>query len=334
MSRLPAPKRREQLLDCAAELFAKNGYARATTAQLAKAAGVTVELRDISLAGRILAVFPEYLTPEQRVPDALSELGELAKTPEANIIKLPNISASVPQLKAAIKELQSQGYKIPDYPENPKDDKEKEIKARYDKVKGSAVNPVLREGNSDRRAPLSVKNYAKKHPHKMSPWSQESKTHVAHMTKGDFRSNEKSMTVPAATEARIEFVGDDGRFLRRCVQEGPVGRRSGHRLARGHRTQLIGATRGDAPKVHHPGGHHDRIAILHRPKVLDVGGVRIPHALHSRIALHIIAHSSRRLKGRLLHVAQVIDAVEMSVGVALVVADAEGTGVLEWHNLP
>jgi isocitrate dehydrogenase len=176
-----------------------------------KAAGVTVELRDISLAGRILAVFPEYLTPEQRVPDALSELGELAKTPEANIIKLPNISASVPQLKAAIKELQSQGYKIPDYPENPKDDKEKEIKARYDKVKGSAVNPVLREGNSDRRAPLSVKNYAKKHPHKMSPWSQESKTHVAHMTKGDFRSNEKSMTVPAATEARIEFVGDDGK---------------------------------------------------------------------------------------------------------------------------
>jgi isocitrate dehydrogenase len=176
-----------------------------------KAAGVTVELRDISLAGRILAVFPEYLTPEQRVPDALSELGELAKTPEANIIKLPNISASVPQLKAAIKELQSQGYKIPDYPENPKDDKEKEIKARYDKVKGSAVNPVLREGNSDRRAPLSVKNYAKKHPHKMSPWSQESKTHVAHMTKGDFRSNEKSMTVPAATEVRIEFVGDDGK---------------------------------------------------------------------------------------------------------------------------
>jgi isocitrate dehydrogenase len=156
-------------------------------------------------------VFPEYLTPEQRVPDALSELGELAKTPEANIIKLPNISASVPQLKAAIKELQSQGYKIPDYPENPKDDKEKEIKARYDKVKGSAVNPVLREGNSDRRAPLSVKNYAKKHPHKMSPWSQESKTHVAHMTKGDFRSNEKSMTVPAATEVRIEFVGDDGK---------------------------------------------------------------------------------------------------------------------------
>lgn len=178
-----------------------------------KAAGVTVELRDISLAGRILAVFPEYLTPEQKQHDALAELGELAKTPEANIIKLPNISASVPQLKAAIKELQSQGYKIPDYPENPKDDKEKDIKARYDKVKGSAVNPVLREGNSDRRAPLSVKNYSRKHPHKMSPWSPESKTHVAHMTSGDFRSNEKSMTVEQATDARIEFVGQDGKAV-------------------------------------------------------------------------------------------------------------------------
>jgi isocitrate dehydrogenase len=176
-----------------------------------KAAGVSVELRDISLAGRILAVFPEYLTPQQKQPDALAELGELAKTPEANIIKLPNISASIPQIKATIQELQSQGYKIPDYPEDPKDDKEKDIKARYDKVKGSAVNPVLREGNSDRRAPLSVKNHAKKHPHKMSPWSPESKTHVAHMRGGDFRSNEKSMTVPAATEARIEFVGHDGK---------------------------------------------------------------------------------------------------------------------------
>ncbi len=176
-----------------------------------KAAGVTVELRDISLAGRVLAVFPEYLTPEQRQPDALAELGELAKTPEANIIKLPNISASIPQLVATIKELQKQGYKLPDYPENPKDDKEREIKARYDKVKGSAVNPVLREGNSDRRAPLSVKNYAKKHPHKMSPWSSDSKTHVAHMKGGDFRSNEKSMTVPAATTAKIEFVGADGK---------------------------------------------------------------------------------------------------------------------------
>jgi isocitrate dehydrogenase len=176
-----------------------------------KAAGVTVELRDISLAGRVIALFPEYLTPEQKQPDALAELGELAKTPEANIIKLPNISASIPQLVATIKELQSQGYKLPDYPENPKDEKEKEIKARYDKVKGSAVNPVLREGNSDRRAPLSVKAHTRKHPHKMGPWSSDSKTHVSHMTGGDFRSNEKSVTIPAATTAKIEFVGADGK---------------------------------------------------------------------------------------------------------------------------
>ena len=176
-----------------------------------KAAGVSVELRDISLAGRILAVFPEYLTPQQKQSDALAELGELAKTADANIIKLPNISASVPQLKAAIKELQSQGYELPAYPEDPKDDKEKEIKTRYDKVKGSAVNPVLREGNSDRRAPLSVKAYARKHPHKMGAWSPDSKTHVAKMKGGDFRSNEKSMTMGAATDARIEFVGQDGK---------------------------------------------------------------------------------------------------------------------------
>jgi len=176
-----------------------------------KAAGVSVELRDISLAGRILAVFPDYLAPQQKQADALSELGELAKTPEANIIKLPNVSASLPQLQAAIKELQSQGYKLPEYPENPKDDKEKDIKARYDKVKGSAVNPVLREGNSDRRAPLSVKAHTRKHPHKMGAWSPDSKTHVAHMKGGDFRSNEKSMTTTAATDARIEFVGQDGK---------------------------------------------------------------------------------------------------------------------------
>jgi isocitrate dehydrogenase len=176
-----------------------------------KAAGVSVELRDISLAGRILAVFPDYLTPQQKQADALSELGELAKTSEANIIKLPNISASLPQIQGAIKELQSQGYKLPEYPENPKDDKEKDIKARYDKVKGSAVNPVLREGNSDRRAPLSVKAHTRKHPHKMGAWSPDSKTHVAHMKGGDFRSNEKSMTTTAATDARIEFVGQDGK---------------------------------------------------------------------------------------------------------------------------
>lgn len=176
-----------------------------------KAAGVTVELRDISLAGRVIAVFPEYLTPQQQQHDALAELGELTKTPEANIIKLPNVSASLPQLKATIKELQSQGYKLPEYPEDPKDDKEREVKARYDKVKGSAVNPVLREGNSDRRAPLSVKAYARKHPHKMGAWTSDSKTHVSQMKGGDFRSNEKSITLPAATDARIEFVGQNGK---------------------------------------------------------------------------------------------------------------------------
>ena len=176
-----------------------------------KAAGVSVELRDISLAGRILALFPEYLTPQQKQSDDLAELGALAKTPEANIIKLPNISASLPQLQEAIKELQGQGYKLPEYPENPKDDKEKDIKNRYDKVKGSAVNPVLREGNSDRRAPLSVKAHTRKHPHKMGAWSPDSKTHVSHMKDGDFRSNEKSLTTTAATDARIEFVGQDGK---------------------------------------------------------------------------------------------------------------------------
>src|SRR6188508_355130 len=177
----------------------------------ARQAGVDVETRDISLAGRIIASFPDALTPEQRIEDALAELGELAKTPEANIIKLPNISASIPQLKAAVKELQQQGYNLPDYPEDPKDDKEKDIKSRYDRVKGSAVNPVLREGNSDRRAPLSVKAYARKHPHKMGAWSSDSKTHVTHMKGGDFRSNEKSLTIPAATTAKIEFVGADGK---------------------------------------------------------------------------------------------------------------------------
>jgi isocitrate dehydrogenase len=176
-----------------------------------KAAGVSVELRDISLAGRILAVFPEYLTESQKQSDDLAELGKLATAPEANIIKLPNISASIPQIKAAVKELQSQGYKVPDYPENPKTDAEKEIRARYDKIKGSAVNPVLREGNSDRRAPLSVKQYSRKHPHKMGAWTGDSKTHVAHMNGGDFYSNEKSLTLTEATDARIEFVGQDGK---------------------------------------------------------------------------------------------------------------------------
>jgi len=169
--------------------------------------GIAVETRDISLAGRIIANFPDNLTADQKIPDELTALGELAKTPEANIIKLPNISASIPQLKAAIKELQDHGFKVPDYPEDPKNDAEKEIKTRYAKVLGSAVNPVLREGNSDRRAAVAVKEYAKKNPHKMAAWSPDSKTHVASMSSGDFFSNEKSTTIAKATDARIEFVG-------------------------------------------------------------------------------------------------------------------------------
>jgi len=176
-----------------------------------RAAGVTVETRDISLAGRILANFPEYLTTVQKISDQLTELGELTLKPEANIIKLPNISASIPQLKAAIKELQSQGYKVPDFPDAPKTDAEKDIKARYGKVLGSAVNPVLREGNSDRRAAASVKQYARKHPHRMGKWLPDSKTRVAHMTGGDFYGSENSVTVPEAVSTRIEFVGKDGK---------------------------------------------------------------------------------------------------------------------------
>ncbi|MGE7384595.1 NADP-dependent isocitrate dehydrogenase [Streptomyces sp. NPDC004126] len=176
----------------------------------ASTAGVNVETRDISLAGRIIAVFPEYLEEGQRIADALAELGELAKTPEANIIKLPNISASIPQLKAAVAELQGQGYALPDYPDDPKSDEEREIRARYDKVKGSAVNPVLREGNSDRRAPASVKNYAKAHPHRMGAWSSESKTNVATMGENDFRSTEKSAVIAEAGALRIEHVAADG----------------------------------------------------------------------------------------------------------------------------
>ncbi len=176
-----------------------------------KAAGIEVETRDISLAGRILANFPENLTESQRIGDELAELGRLATTPEANIIKLPNISATPPQLKAAIKELQSQGYDIPDYPDEPKNDAEKAVKARYAKVLGSAVNPVLREGNSDRRAAGAVKQYARKNPHKMGAWSPDSKTHVAHMDYGDFYGSEKSVTVRRECSVSIEFIGDDGK---------------------------------------------------------------------------------------------------------------------------
>lgn len=173
-------------------------------------ANVEVETKDISLAGRIIASFPEYLNENQRVVDDLAYLGKLAITPEANIIKLPNISASIPQLKDAIKELQAKGYSIPDYVDNPQNDKEKEAKAKYDKIKGSAVNPVLREGNSDRRAPKAVKNYAKNHPHSMGVWSADSKSHVSHMSAGDFYHSEKSVEVASATNVKIELVDNTG----------------------------------------------------------------------------------------------------------------------------
>ncbi|TVU66720.1 NADP-dependent isocitrate dehydrogenase [Paenarthrobacter nitroguajacolicus] len=176
----------------------------------ASTAGVEVETRDISLAGRIIAVFGDFLTEEQRTGNALAELGELAKQPEANIIKLPNISASVPQLKAAIAELQAQGFALPDYPDNPSSDTETDIRSRYDKIKGSAVNPVLREGNSDRRAPLSVKNYARQNPHSMGAWTPESKTNVATMGENDFRSNEKSVVLEADDSLSIQLVREDG----------------------------------------------------------------------------------------------------------------------------
>ena len=178
--------------------------------EFTESAGISVETRDISLAGRIISQFPEYLKPEQRINDDLAELGQIATTPEANIIKLPNISASIPQMKAAIKELQAQGYALPDYPEEPKTEEEKVIKAKYDKVKGSAVNPVLREGNSDRRAPLAVKQYAKNHPHAMGKWTPESKSHVASMSGGDFYGSEQSVTMSQADSVSIEWIGTDG----------------------------------------------------------------------------------------------------------------------------
>jgi isocitrate dehydrogenase len=171
---------------------------------------IAVETRDISLAGRIISNFPKYLTPEQRMGDALAELGELAKTPEANIIKLPNISASIPQLQAVIKELQAKGYNLPDFPEEPQNEAEESIKLTYAKVLGSAVNPVLREGNSDRRAPGSVKQYARANPHSMGAWSADSKSHIASMTDGDFYSSEQSTTVAAATDVKIQFTGANG----------------------------------------------------------------------------------------------------------------------------
>jgi len=182
----------------------------------AAAAGISVETRNISLAGRVLASFPDYLTEDQRVSDDLAELGELVKTPEANVIKLPNISASVPQLAATIRELQAQGFALPDYPEEPQTDAERDIKARYDAVKGSAVNPVLREGNSDRRAAKAVKNYAKTHPHSMGEWTAESKTHVAAMPGNDFFANEKSATISAAQAGGRRSSSPARMAARRC----------------------------------------------------------------------------------------------------------------------
>jgi isocitrate dehydrogenase len=175
-----------------------------------KHANIELEVKDISLAARVLAVFPEHLSDDQKVPNALAELGEMVLRPEANIIKLPNISASVPQLKETVAELQAKGYNLPNYPENPTTDEEKEIRAKYDKVKGSAVNPVLREGNSDRRAPKAVKNYAKMHPHSMGEWTKDSQSHVATMSAGDFRNNEKSTTFASPTTLKIEHVAQDG----------------------------------------------------------------------------------------------------------------------------
>jgi len=178
-----------------------------------KSSGISIETKDISLAGRILAAFPDFLNEKQKQNDALAELGDMVKTPEANIIKLPNISASIPQLKAAIKELQAKGFALPDYPDEPENGDEKSIKTRYDKIKGSAVNPVLREGNSDRRAPKAVKNYAKKNPHSMGKWSSSSKSHVATMTEGDFRHNEKSVTLSEATTVNIEHIDASGKTI-------------------------------------------------------------------------------------------------------------------------
>jgi len=175
-----------------------------------KTSGVVIELKDISLAGRVLAVFPDFLEDNQQIPDDLTELGNLAKTPEANIIKLPNISASIPQLKEVIEELQSKGFNLPDYPDEPQNEKDFEIKSRYDRIKGSAVNPVLREGNSDRRAPVPIKNYAKKNPHSMGAWNSNSKTHVATMGQGDFKSNEKSLTIEKAGDVSIVLKATDG----------------------------------------------------------------------------------------------------------------------------
>ena len=205
----------------------------------ASAADVRVETRDISLAGRIIASFPERLEVGQRVEDALAELGELAKTPGANIIKLPNVSASSPQLKAAIAELQQHGYALPDYPDDPQSDEEREVRSRYDKVMGSAVNPVLRQGNSDRRAPAAVKNYARAHPHRMGAWSPDSKTNVAHMDSDDFRSTERSAVITNRGRCALSSSPPTGRG-------GPPGIGSG---ARGRGRRCVRHARRAAPGI-------------------------------------------------------------------------------------
>ena len=183
-----------------------------------RAAGVRVEMRDISLAGRILAAFPDYLRPDQRMEDALAELGRLVHEPDSNIIKLPNISASIPQIQGAVKELQEQGFAVPDFPTDPKDDDERELRRRYETVKGSAVNPVLRQGNSDRRSAPAVKAYARANPHSMGEWVSDSKTHVSSMDSGDFYGSERSLTVERGMRFRVEYAGAGGR--RRSLHPG------------------------------------------------------------------------------------------------------------------
>ncbi len=245
----------------------------------AGAAGVALEKRDISLAGRILSQFPEFLDPDQQQSDDLAELGQLATTPEANIIKLPNISASMPQMEAAIAELQSKGYALPDYPGDPSTDAERDIKARYDRVKGSAVNPVLREGNSDRRAPKAVKEYARNNPHSMGAWPDNSRTHVATMDHDDFKSNEQSVTVEAADDLRIEHVDADGTITVLTasvpVQAGEIVDgtfMSVSALRRFLREQIADAQGTGHPLLVAPEGHHDEGL---RPDHLRPRGLRI-----------------------------------------------------------
>ena len=253
-------------------------------------AGVELELRDISLSGRILAQFPDRLEPEQRIADALAELGELATTPEANIIKLPNISASTPQLKAAIAELQAAGYAVPDYPDDPSTDEQRDVRERYDRVKGSAVNPVLREGNSDRRAPASVKAYARNHPHSMGAWSPDSKSRVVTMDDGDFRATEQSVTVAADGTIRIEHVDADGNGDRAQARL-PGARRRGRRR-RGDAARRAGRVPGRADR----GGQARRDPVLGPSEGDDDEGVGPDHLRPRRPG--VLRRSVRVARGR------------------------------------